>query len=212
MKITIIGAGNVGAALAKGWGRAGHAIRFGVRAPDAEKMQALRTETGAVVARPAEACDGADVIVLALPWGAAEQAVASLGDLVGKIVVDCMNPLAMQDGRLALDRGFTASGGEAVASWLPDARIVKTLNQVGANIMADTTTFSTPPVMFLAGDDDDAKAAVATLLSDLGFEPLDAGDLRQSRLLEPFGMVWINQSLFRGHGRDWAFAAVPQGS
>jgi predicted dinucleotide-binding enzyme len=62
--------------------------------------------------------------------------------------------------------------------------------------------------MFMAGDDAEAKASVAAVLSDLGFEPLDAGDMTKARLLEPFGMVWINQALLRGKGRNWAFAAV----
>jgi predicted dinucleotide-binding enzyme len=62
--------------------------------------------------------------------------------------------------------------------------------------------------MFMAGDDAAAKEAVAVILGDLGFEPLDAGDITKSRLLEPFAMVWINQALARGKGRDWAFAAV----
>jgi predicted dinucleotide-binding enzyme len=62
--------------------------------------------------------------------------------------------------------------------------------------------------MFLAGDDPHAKAKVAQLLADLGFEAMDAGDLKMARILEPYGMVWINQALLRGKGRDWAFAAV----
>ena len=62
--------------------------------------------------------------------------------------------------------------------------------------------------MFIAGDDTQAKATVSALLTDLGFEPLDAGDLTKARLLEPYAMVWINQALIQGKGRDWAFAAV----
>ncbi len=64
------------------------------------------------------------------------------------------------------------------------------------------------PAMVMAGNDDAAKAQVAAVLTDLGFDPLDAGDITKSRLLEPFAMVWINQALFRGKGRNWAFAAV----
>ena len=60
----------------------------------------------------------------------------------------------------------------------------------------------------MAGNDEAAKAAVATLLNDLGFEPFDAGGLTKARILEPFAMVWINQALFRGKGRNWAFAAI----
>jgi 8-hydroxy-5-deazaflavin:NADPH oxidoreductase len=59
--------------------------------------------------------------------------------------------------------------------------------------------------MFVAGDDEDAKRSVSDLVEQLGFEPLDAGALRQARLLEPLGMVWINQALMCGKGRDWAF-------
>lgn len=75
-------------------------------------------------------------------------------------------------------------------------------------MMADNSSLPIRPVMFMAGDDDDAKRDVATLLHDLGFMPHDAGDLTKARLLEPFGMVWINQALLRGKGRNWAFAAV----
>jgi len=64
-----------------------------------------------------------------------------------------------------------------------------------------------PPVMFMASDHENAKATVASLLRDIGFDALDAGDLSKARLLEPFGMVWINQALFRDKGRKWAFAA-----
>jgi hypothetical protein len=64
------------------------------------------------------------------------------------------------------------------------------------------------PVMFMAGNDEGAKARTASLLRDLGFDPLDAGDITKSRLLEPFALVWINQAIARGTGRNWAFAAV----
>lgn len=66
--------------------------------------------------------------------------------------------------------------------------------------------------MLVAGDDAAARATVAGLVADLGFEPLDAGDLRRARLLEPLAMVWTNQALIRGKGRDWAFAALPRGA
>ena len=66
--------------------------------------------------------------------------------------------------------------------------------------------------MFMAGDDGGAKTVVAGILADLGFEPLDAGGIAAARLLEPLAMVWINQALVRGHGRDWALAAVRAGA
>jgi hypothetical protein len=208
MTIAIIGVGAVGGALARGLARAGRQLVLGVRDPADPKMQELAKKTGARLAAPAAAAASADIVILALPWAVAEEGVKALGDLSGKIVVDCMNPLAMVDGRLSLALGFSTSGGEQLAGWLPGARVVKTLNQVGAEMMDDNAALPTRPVMFMAGDDGAAKAVVADMLRALGFAPEDAGDLTMARLLEPYAMVWINQALLRGKGRRWAFAAV----
>jgi 8-hydroxy-5-deazaflavin:NADPH oxidoreductase len=205
--IAIIGTGNVGTALARGWSRAKHRLFLGVRNVSNPKVTALTRETGAAVKPPAEAADAADVVVLALPWQAAEGAVKALGALAGKIVIDCMNPLSMRNGKLGLDRGFDTSGAETVAGWIPQARVVKTV-EVGAEMMADNAGLPCRPVMFMAGNDAAAKATVSALLTDLGFEPEDAGDLTKARLLEPYALVWINQALVQGKGREWAFAAV----
>ena len=208
MKIAVIGAGNVGRALGTGWAKAGHSIVFGVRDANKSEVKALCAHIGATAASPADAASEGDVVVLALPWNVAENAVKSLGDLKGKVIIDCMNPLTMKDGALGLERGYTTSGGEAVASWLPGAKVVKTFNQVGAEMMMAGARFETRPVMFLAGDDDSAKSTVSPLVNELGFEALDAGALKQARILEPFAMVWINQALIRGLGRNWAFGVV----
>ena len=208
MKIAIIGIGNVGRALAYGFTKTAHTIVLGVRNPGEAAAKALAAATKAELAAPAEAAKSAEMIILALPWTAVESAAKGLGDLTGKIVIDCTNPLGMIGGALQLTVGFTTSGGEMVAGWLPGAHVVKALNQVGAEIMADNAGLSERPVMFMAGDSAEAKSRVASVLADLGFEPLDAGDITKARLLEPFGMVWINQALFRGKGRTWAFAAL----
>lgn len=206
MRIAIIGTGNVGAAIARGLCGKGHEVVLGARDPGG--VQALATEMGASVALPADAAKQADIVVLALPWGAAEEAVKGLGDMAGQIVVDCMNPIGRTAAGMGLTLGHTTSGGEIVQGWLPRAHVVKTLNQVGAEIMADTARLPHRPVMFMAGNDAGAKGKVGLMLTDLGFEALDAGDMTKARLLEPFGMVWINQALMRGKGRNWAFAAV----
>lgn len=211
MRIAIIGTGNVGSAIAHGLKGKGHGVVLGARVPGDEATRALAAATGSMVATPYDAAANAEIVILALPWAAAEPAVRALGSLVGKVVVDCMNPLGMVDGKLGLVLGHTTSGGEIVQGWLPDARVVKTLNQVGAEMMADNRALAHRPVMFVAGNDAAAKASVSTMLTDLGFAPLDAGDITKSRILEPFGMVWINQALFRGKGRNWAFAAVTTG-
>jgi hypothetical protein len=208
MRLAIIGAGNVGKALGLGWSRAGHQIVFGVRDATKPDIAEACAKSGAIAVSPVDAAADADVVVLSVPWRSTEAVIQSLGPLAGKLVIDCTNPLAMKDGALGLDRGYSTSGGEAVQGWLPQARVVKTLNQVGAELMADNAALVSRPVMFMAGDDSAAKATIAELLTDLGFEALDAGDITKSRLLEPLGMVWINQALFRGLGRNWAFGAL----
>jgi hypothetical protein len=208
MRVAIIGTGNVGRAIAHGLIGKGHEILLGARDPQTPDVSALAARVGAGAALPDAAAASADLVILALPWRVAETAVKALGDLSGKTVIDCMNPLGMAEGALGLTIGHVTSGGETVQAWLPGARVVKALNQVGAEIMARNDHLPHRPVMFMAGNSETAKAQVATLLTDLGFAPLDAGDITKSRLLEPLGMVWINQALFCGKGREWAFAAV----
>ena len=208
MQIAIIGTGNVGGAIARGLKGKGFDVTLGARDPHSAEAKALSADTGADLAPAPQAAAEADLVILALPWGAAETAIAALGDLTGKVVVDCMNPLGMVDGALGLTLGHGTSGGEIVQRWLPGAQVVKTLNQVGAEIMADTSLLPYRPAMFMAGNSEPAKAQVAQVLGALGFEALDAGDITKSRLLEPLGMVWINQALLRGKGRNWALAAV----
>ncbi|MGH6956430.1 MAG: NADPH-dependent F420 reductase, partial [Caulobacteraceae bacterium] len=128
MRIAIIGAGNVGGALARALKGKAHPFSLGVRDPKAEAVMRLAADTGADLAEPAAAAKGAEVVILALPWNAAEGAVKGLGDLSGKIVIDCMNPLGMVDGALALTLGYNDSAGEVVQRWLPGAHVVKTLN------------------------------------------------------------------------------------
>jgi 8-hydroxy-5-deazaflavin:NADPH oxidoreductase len=107
---------------------------------------------------------------------------------------------------LGLVLGHTISGGERVASWAPRAAVFKTLNQIGADSMDKAARFPVRPVMFIAGDDPSKKPVVMSLVAKLGFEPVDAGPLRIARLLEPYGMLWIDQALNRGRGQNFGFA------
>ncbi|WRH64436.1 MAG: NAD(P)-binding domain-containing protein [Fuscovulum sp.] len=208
MRVAIIGTGSVGSAIARGLKGKRHQVMLGARDPQAAEVAGLAADTEATPLLPAAAAEAAELIILALPWGVAEGAIKALGPLAGKTVIDCMNPLGMVQGAFGLTVGHTTSGAEIVQGWLPDAHVVKTLNQVGAEIMARNDHLPHRPVMFMAGNHDAAKIQAATLLADLGFAAMDAGDLSKARLLEPFALVWINQALMRGKGRNWAFAAV----
>jgi 8-hydroxy-5-deazaflavin:NADPH oxidoreductase len=206
VRIAIIGAGNVGAALGRNWARCGHAIRFGLRDPASPKYAAL-AGTGALL--PAvEAAAGAEAVVVATPWHATEAALAALGGLAGKLVLDATNPLAMGPAGLGLAIGHTESGGERVAAWLPGASVFKALNTTGAENTADPSAYPVRPVMFVAGDDAARKPEALALVADLGFEAVDAGPLANARLLEAHAMLWIDLALKRGQGRSIAFALL----
>ncbi|GAB5446136.1 NADPH-dependent F420 reductase [Gymnodinialimonas sp.] len=184
----------VGSALAAGWEAQGHEVQFSGR----------DTTPGAP-----EIANWAEVIVLAVPYAALEGIAATIA-AKDKPIIDCTNPIATVPDGMGLAVGHTTSGAEQLQALLPGAHVVKTLNQVGAEVMADTTGFALAPVQFLAGDNEASKMIVSALLVDLGFEPLDAGGLSKARLLEPFAVTWINQAIAQKHGRNWAFGAMPR--
>jgi 8-hydroxy-5-deazaflavin:NADPH oxidoreductase len=135
-KIAMIGGGNVGGTLGRRFAGLGHDVIFGSRDPHGQKMQALLAElgTGACSAPVGEAVAAADVVFLATPWSATEETLRAAGDLSGKVLVDCTNPLGPG---MQLMVGLTTSAGEQVASWAQRTRVVKALNSIGAAIMAD---------------------------------------------------------------------------
>jgi predicted dinucleotide-binding enzyme len=205
MRIAIIGAGAVGTTLGQAWLKRGQDVIWGLRNPADPKYAALPK---ARVKAPAESVKDAEIVVIATPWSATQACVKGLGSLVGKIVIDCTNPLGMGPDGLHLVLGFETSAGEQVASWAPGAFVFKTLNTTGAGNMARAAEYPVKPLMPVAGDDAAKKAVVMELVGALGFEPVDAGPLKNARLLEPLAMVWIDQATKRGRGRDFAFALV----
>jgi predicted dinucleotide-binding enzyme len=205
MKIGIIGSGNVGGTLGKAWSRLGHDVFFGFRNPDSAEAKALvGAAGGSAKAGPvADAVKASDVILLTTHWEAAEGALASAGDLAGKIVIDVTNPLLPDLSGLSI--GTTASAGEKVAEWAKGARVVKAFNTVGFNVMADSRFPEGKAALFYCGDDAEAKKVVAKLASELGFEALDAGPITQCRVIEPFAMLWISLAIKQGFGTEFAF-------
>lgn len=207
MKIAVIGTGSVGGTLGRRWAELGHAVRFGVRDPADPAANALVAEINgeARLAPVPDAVKDAEVVVLATPYAANAAAIASAGDLAGKILIDVTNPIAA-DFSLAV--GFNASGAEQVAKLAPGARVFKAMNQVGFEVMADPSFAAGKPVMFVAGDDDAGKRVVLDLVAALGFEPIDAGGLTLARLLEPYAMLWIHLMARRKMGRRFAFGLL----
>ena len=188
--IAVIGTGNVGGALGPAFAAQGHDVVYGSREPGRADVQALvaRTPGNAAAALPAAAVVGADIVVLAVPGAAAEDAVLSLGDLSGKIIIDPTNRVAPgEDGYF--DHVAETSNGQLVQSLAPDARVVKAFNTLNYRTMIDP---GGPVTIALAGDDPAAKATVAELVTGMGLEPYDVGPIRSARVLEDMLTIWIN--------------------
>jgi predicted dinucleotide-binding enzyme len=207
MIIAMIGAGSVGGTLGRRWAELGHSVRFGVRNPaDAEALAMVaRIKGEARLLSVADAVKDAEVVVLATPYAANTPAIASAGDLTGKILIDATNPIGPK-GSLAL--GFETSGAEEVAQLAKGARVYKAMNQVGFETMADPAFPAGKAVMFVAGDDPGGKRIVLELIAALGFEAIDAGELAIARLTEPYAMLWIHLMARRKLGRRFAFGLM----
>jgi predicted dinucleotide-binding enzyme len=201
MRIAIIGAGNVGGTLGRGWTRRRHQVTYGVRDPHSAKAEAL-AQGGVLVTVPTQALERSEVVVLATPWAAAKNAVEALGDLGGRPLLDATNPIG-PDLTLAVGEG--GSGGEMVQAWAPTARVVKIFNTTGVENMASPVYGDQAATMFYCGDDEQACGVAAKLATDLGFDAVSAGPLRNARLLEPLALLWINLATAQVAGRGIAF-------
>jgi predicted dinucleotide-binding enzyme len=209
MKVGIIGSGPVGQALGLGFAGRGDEVMIGSREPESEKLIAWKSRAGerAATGSFAQAAAFAEVAILATGWSGTEHAIQLAGpeNLVGKVLIDTTNPLAHQPGgppTLAL--GYSDSAGEQVQRWLPEARVVKAFNIVGSAHMINPSFPDGPPDMFICGNDGEAKATVARLLTEFGWPVIDIGGIEGARLLEPLAMLWITYGVQTG-GWNHAF-------
>lgn len=198
MKIAIIGAGNIGRALADAGARAGHEVR--ISAQHAEHARQVAAETGATAADSnREAVTGAEVVILAVPYPALGSVVDELGEaLAGKVVVDPTNRINPADPASTLDG---RSAAEEIAARRPGTAVVKAFNTAFAARQANPVADGIPLDGYVAGDDAGAKATVLDLVRSLGFRPVDVGPLAMARALE--GMALLNITLNMQHGWPW---------
>src|SRR5690606_7690861 len=192
----VIGTGNVAGALGPEFAALGHTIVYGSRAPDDADVRELvaRTGNGATATTQREAGVGADIVVLAVPGTAAEPVTKELGDLSGKIIIDPTNRVNRQGG-MSYDKPANAeSNAELVQRAAPNARVVKAFNTLNVRQMVDPETAGGPITIMLAGDDAEAKAVVAELVSGMGLEPVDVGPLRFAHTLEEMLVMWASSS------------------
>jgi predicted dinucleotide-binding enzyme len=199
--IAIVGTGNIGGALARLWTKAGYTVSVAVR----ESSAAIKIP-GVSSGDAREIASAAEIVVLAVPWPAVKDALASCGDLSGKVVVDCTNPVLPDlEG---LEFGGTTSAAEKLQQLGPRARIVKAFNTIGASLLGNATFDGLQADGYYCGDDDAAKAAVAPLIAATGLRPFDAGPLRNARYLEAMAMLWIDLAIKRGRGPTFGFRTL----
>lgn len=198
MNIAIIGAGNVGRALAMSAIRSGHSVTLSSASHDTAARVAA--ETGARAAESNRAAvDGADLVVLAVPYAALVDVLDDVGPaLDGKIVVDVTNPLTPDYSALAVEG---ASGAERIQAKLPRARVVKAFNTQFAARQADPQVAGLQVDGYVASDDEEARQVVLDLVQEMGFHPVDAGQLTMARALE--AMAFLNISLQMRHNWSW---------
>jgi predicted dinucleotide-binding enzyme len=189
MKIGIIGGGNVGAALAKQLGKAGHQLMLSF-SKDANQLAATARSYGARAGMPSDVARFGEVVVLAVPWGAVEVALRQAGPLRDKVLWDCTNALTADYA--GLEVGTTTSGGEIVAQLAKGARVVKAIPPSAQLLLSDNPTVAGKPVASLVcSDDAAAKATVMTLVSALPAQAVDFGPLSNARFAEPAMMVVV---------------------
>lgn len=183
-KIGIIGKGNVGSALARGFGHAGHDVQ----------------SVGQDPAKVRETAHWADIIVLAVPFEAMDDVLeAAGGAIAGKTVIDATNAL---DGQMNLAVGYTTSGAEELQKRIPSAHVVKAFNTVFAQHMDSGKLGDESLTAFVASDHEAAKTTVLELACEIGFDPVDAGPLANARQLEPLAYLNIQLGYVLGLGPD----------
>lgn len=192
MRIAFIGYGQVGAPLADHLQRAGHDVVLAAADPSSDSVRQATARNAALrVAALDEAVGHAEVVFLATPFQANAAALnAVAASLRGKVLVDCTNPVGP-----GLSHGLQSaeSGAQQVQRLAPGARVVKAFSIYGFENFEDHSfaAANVAPAMFYCGDDAPAKATVATLIADLGWEPFDVGGLVQALHLEHMTLLWV---------------------
>ena len=194
--IAVIGTGSVGSALGPRFATIGYSVVYGSRTPDREDVQALvaATSADAAATTPSEAAQMADIILLAIPWTVAEEVLVSLGDLSGKIIIDPINPRVLDEERLA-DYPTHVSNAERLQALSPRSMVVKAFSTISADTMADPGLVDHPITIPLVGNDPNAKAVVAKICEQLGFETIDFGQVSYAHIIEGLYLLSVNARL-----------------
>ena len=194
MKVGVLGSGIVGQTLAAGFLKHGHEAMIGTREPS-KLADWNKANPKGRIGSSSDAAKFGEVIVLAVKGGAAADALRAAGkaNLAGKTVIDACNPIAEappDHGVLKLTTRQGDSLMEQLQREFPDAHFVKAFNSVGAPQMVNPHYAGTQPTMFICGNNEAAKKAVAGILDQFGWETADMGTVEAARAIEPLSMLW----------------------
>lgn len=191
MRIGVLGSGLMGGKLGTLFARAGHEVVFSYsRSP--KKLQKLAKDAGANAraGTPEEAASKADVVLLAVHWTRVDDVLKQAGSLSGKTVVSCTLPMSKDDSRMVV--GHTKSGAETLAAKIRKAHVVCAFStapsEVLFSVFARRRRKALPDLVY-CGDNKPAKRKAATLIRDVGFNPLDIGALSMARYVEPYSLL-----------------------
>ena len=201
MRIGILGSGLMGAKLGTLFTRAGHDVVFSYARSDQKLKRLAREAKGnARAGTPADAARDADALLLAVHWLRIDDVLQRAGDLSGKVLVTCSLPMNAKNTDLVV--AHTSSGAEELAQKVGKSKVVSAFGTVPSEVLFgvfDAKRRTHRPSMVYCGDDEDAKRVVATLIRDVGFDPVDVGALRVARYLEPFALL-MGALAYEGEG------------
>jgi predicted dinucleotide-binding enzyme len=207
MRIGVLGSGLMGSKLGTILARAGHLVVFSY-SHSRNKLERLARDAGprAQAGTPAEAVAGADAVLLAVHWSRVDDVLAQAGKLTRKAVLTCSLPMNKNDSRLVL--GHTTSGAETLAAKLPRAHVVSAFSTVPSEVLFDVfkrRRRGTPPDLVYCGNHKAAKRRAARLIRDVGFNPVDLGELSAARYVEPFSLLLAEVAYSRARNPQLAY-------
>jgi predicted dinucleotide-binding enzyme len=209
MKLGVIGSGNIGKAIGSWAAKVGYEVTFSAKNEAGAKAAAQAAGHSAKAASVRGAVETADLILLAVPYGAVKEVLTEISPLLrGKTVIDATNPLSADFSSLTL--GFTTSAAEEIAKLVSDTHVVKAFNTVFAQVYVSQN----PKIqgkaisVFVAGDNKEATEKVQTLITKMGFDVVNAGPLKSARNIEPLAMLNISLGYAQGLGTSMGFTLL----
>lgn len=209
MNIGIVGSGKVGRALGSWLATLGHSVAFSSRTQEHASEAAIAAGNSAGHGSIQDVIRKSEIILLTLPYKEIAGALSSVqSGLEGRTLVDVTNPIS--EDRRSLNVGRTDSGAEQIARRFPSAHVVKAFNTVFAEVyMSQNPRMEGRAVSIcFAGDEANSKALVRRIIEDMGFDPVDAGPLSNSRFLEPLSLLNIQLGRFLGYGTQIGFSLL----